>query len=428
MMRSAIKSILILLVCCGALSGSAADVIQGKVRNMTTNKPSAGDEVVLLRMGEGMEEAARTRSDEQGAFHLPVAVAGTQYVVRVIHQGVNYDQKVSQTGLLEISVFSAVPKIPGLSGSMGIVKMEAEAGSLKITEMYSITNASLPPLTQTGPRNFEFSLPEKAALDSFEAKRAGGLWVNAVPAAMAGQPGRYAVDFPLRPGDTLFKYSYHLPYAGAATLRLKVKYPIKAFAVGHPPSMSFRPLRVQAFKKLGQAQGLELEASSQPLAGTVPAFEISGLGTAPRPDAVKSALPAPLHAAIASTARSGEQSATALASAPAPVPSRDPWGKELWAVTAAIAALLAAGALGVWRRRRSASLPRMAAVDPPTPSSVDALKEELFRLENERLHGAISADEYLSLRHALIANIQRALDKRNGASAVGKPRWFKEVS
>ena len=402
-MRSAIKNVFILLLCLCSLSAFAADAIRGKVRNQTTNQPSAGDEVVLLRLGEGMEEAARTLTDEQGNFNLPVAVAGAQHIVRVIHQGVNYDQKVTQTAPLEIAVFNAVPRIPGLSGSMGIVQMEADGDYLKITEMYSITNASQPPLTQAGPRNFTFSLPQKAVLDSFEAKRVGSIWVNSAAVAIAGQPGRYAVDFPLRPGDTLFKYSYHLPYAGAATLRLKLAYPIKSFAVGHPPSMSFKPLRAQAFKKIGVAQGLELEASSQLLTSTVPAFEISGLGTAPRPTAAKAAPPAPPPVAAANPT-----ALAAVQSAANGVPEQS--SHEVWAVGAAFAAIFAAGIFALRRR------PRIARPGPVASAGreplLEALQEELSQLENERRNGAISAEQYDSTKQALDLSLQRALARK----------------
>jgi hypothetical protein len=39
------------------------------------------------------------------------------------------------------------------------------------------------------------------------------------------------------------------------------------------------------------------------------------------------------------------------------------------------------------------------------------LKEELFQLESERLHGSITAEEYASTKQALHVGIQRALSK-----------------
>jgi hypothetical protein len=358
-MFSVIK-VVIFLGCLSAASGFAADTISGKVRNQTTNRPVAGDEVILLRLGQGMEEAARTRTDAQGAFSLPVAMAGAQHLVRVLHEGVNYDQRVVSAAPLEIAVYDAVAKVPGLSGSMGIAQVESDGETLKVTEMYSITNASSPPVTQAGPHNYVFTLPAGATLDTFENRKAGGAWVNGAAVPIKAQPGRYAVDFPLRPGETHFKYVYHMPYAGPVTLRLKVAYPIKNFAVVHPPSMSFKALRPQAFASVGLVQGLQLEqAVSQPVVREVPAFEIAGIGVAPQPPiSAKAASPS----SSLSMAPSGTTAAKpAAVSGPASKYAPEDSNSEMWAIGSGLVALFAAGVWAVWRRRKI-----LAAAAPAT--------------------------------------------------------------
>src|SRR6478735_1319602 len=278
---SGIKSALLFMCFSCALSACASDTIQGTVRNQTTGKAAAGDEVILLRLQNGMEEEAKTRVDAAGAFSLPLSAADVPHVVRVVHQGVNYDQTVSGKGPLSIAVFDAVPHIRGLQGTLGIAQVESDGETLKVTEMYSIANDSVPPVTQAGPHNFEISIAPKATLDSVVVKKGGGVWVNAVPVPIKGQQGRYAVDFPIRPGDTLFKYVYHLPYSGPSTVQLKLPYPIRNFAVMHPPSMAFKPSSAQAFTSPGMAQGLRVEqAVGKPVVREVAAFEISGIGLA----------------------------------------------------------------------------------------------------------------------------------------------------
>jgi hypothetical protein len=399
--RSGMKTSLLLVCCCYALSACAADAINGMVRNQTTGKASAGDEVILLRLKNGMEEESRTKTDAQGAFSLPVTAPEAQHVLRVLHQGVNYDQPVSSTAKVDISVCDAVPKIPGLSGSLGIVQVESEGKTLKITEMYSVENASSPPVTQMGPRNFEISIPPKATLDSVVAKRATGVWVSIAPAPVQGQQGHYSLDFPLRPGDTLFKFIYHLPYQGRATVHLRPPYPIKNFGVVHPPSMKFKASRPQLFASPGVVQGLQLEQAMGPVAGEVPAFEIWGSGAAPARDAVAQAPPSPAPPAAVPSAHL----------APRPAATGAPAGtsnKETWFAVCAIAVLLAAGVVLLWRWKKSAGVPSATAAGGPAPV-VDALKEELFQLETERLHGAISAEQYDSTKQALTVSIQRAL-------------------
>jgi hypothetical protein len=345
--RSGIKSTLLLVCCAYALSAWAADTITGIVHNRTTGKAAAGSEVILLRLQNGMEEEAKTRTDAKGAFSLPVASPDAPHVVRVLHQGVNYDQTVSGNGPMEAAVFDAVPRIRDLQGRLGIAQVESDGQTLKVTEMYSITNDSVPPVTQSGSRNFEISITPKATLDSLAVKKGGGVWVNLAPVPVKGQPGRYAVDFPIRPGDTLFKFVYHLPYNGPTRLQIKLPYPIKNFAVMHPPSMLFKPSSAQAFTSPGLAQGLRVEqAVSKSLVREVPEFEISGIGLAAPAQAAKASsemAPAP---AASSPPKPDTPASVTLTS----VPGRAENGR--WILFSGIAALLTAIAYAIWKKRK----------------------------------------------------------------------------
>jgi len=341
---------MLLLACCFSASFAfAADTITGTVRNQTTARPATGDDVVLLRLTEGMQEEARTKTDVQGAFFLKVSATNARHVVRVLHQGVNYDQTVTGDVPLEIKVFDAVPRISGLNGNIGIVRMESDGNVLKVEEMYAITNASTPPVTQSGPRNFEMFLPENAEFDSVEAKGPEGIWTNVPPVAVPAQPGHYIVNFPLRPGDTLFKFAYHLPYLGAAAFHLKLAYPIKRFAVMHPPSMSFKASRPEAFTNPGITKGLQVEqAVTKTFVSQVPVFEISGTGMVePRASAGQTA-PRQVTAPPAAAPNDNALDHGGTSGSAAPSQST----KEVWLILAAIFAILAASMFAFWRRRR----------------------------------------------------------------------------
>jgi hypothetical protein len=379
---------------------AAADAISGKVRNMTSDQPAAGDAVVLLRFGNGMEEVSRTRTDGQGAFAFNGISATDQYMVRVEHQGVNYDKTVIGPAPLAMQVFDAVPRIPGLSGNMGIAQMESDGKILKVTEMYAINNNSAPPVTQSGPRNFEISLPPKGMLDSVEAKREQGVWTKAPPAPVNGQAGHYAISFPLRPGDTLIKFTYHLPYTKATHFHLTLSYPIRKFAVVHPPSMLFKASRPKTFASPGQTNGLQVEAAiKEPLLVDVPPFEISGVGIAPPPASAAAATQAPVTSAAPAAAvpNAPVRQAAGSGATPSSGPTR-----ESWVVLLAAAGLLTIGAIVIRWRRRIAPV----ATAPPL---VVALKEELFQLEVDRADGAISAEEYAAIKQSLNHTLRRAI-------------------
>jgi hypothetical protein len=336
-----------LVLCCASFPAFAGNAVTGRVINATSHQPSGGDQVLLLRLEEGMQEESRGVSDAMGNFSLPMSEPGASHVVRVIHQGVNYDQRLTAASSLEMQVFDSVPRVPGLSGTVGMAQIESDGATLKVTEMYDIANVSQPPVTQVGPRNFEFSIASGATLESFQARKASGVWLNLNPVSVPRSTNRYAVDFPIRPGDTLFRFVYRLPASAAVSFSLKLAYPVSNFAVMHPPSMIFKAEHAGDFTSPGVTKGLRIEqVVSTSSLRRIPAFEISGVGAA----------------ALADVNSSRAAAGTALASIPVPR-SSSPAGRAVtapengggfWSLLVALACLFATIVFASWRRKRQA--------------------------------------------------------------------------
>ena len=51
-----------------AQAHAAAQTLSGTVTNGTTNKPGAGDEVILINIANGMDVAGSTKADSSGKF------------------------------------------------------------------------------------------------------------------------------------------------------------------------------------------------------------------------------------------------------------------------------------------------------------------------------------------------------------------------
>ncbi len=51
-----------------SLASAAAQTLTGTVTNGTTNKPAAGDEVILINLANGMDVAANTKADSSGKY------------------------------------------------------------------------------------------------------------------------------------------------------------------------------------------------------------------------------------------------------------------------------------------------------------------------------------------------------------------------
>ena len=60
--------VFVTLLVLGAIA--SAGTITGTVKNATRGNPSAGDDVVLIKLEGSMQESARTKTDSSGHFKL----------------------------------------------------------------------------------------------------------------------------------------------------------------------------------------------------------------------------------------------------------------------------------------------------------------------------------------------------------------------
>lgn len=400
----------------------AAD-ITGTVTNKTTNKPSVGDDVVLVKLAATMEEEARTKSDAKGNFTLtPKSDDNSPHLVRVTHQGVNYFRPAPPgTTSVAAEVYDVGKEIAGVSGLADITRLQADNGRLDAIEMWIVKNDSKPPRTKMSASTFEISLPEGAVIDSSLAAGPGGMPVNSAPVP-TGTKGRYAFLFPLRPGETRFQISYHLPYSGSLAFNHQSGLAMSDVVVMLPKSVEFKPSGNE-FQPSNDEKGLTVYVAKDVPANKQLAFSVSGTGQIPRE-------------AQEGDADGGDQSAQAGNGAEnrpggglgAPIDAPDPLHKYRWWLLGALAAALVAGAFYMMGRPQapvataaSATLPSSAVQKNVSGRSgllLDALKEELFQLESDKIQGHISTSDYAETKAALDLLIRRAIARQGQAAKV----------
>ena len=424
-----VLGICILAVCCCSLA-LAADSIKGAVHNQTNNGPAAGDDVLLLGAGQDKREEGRAKTDSEGSFTFGVQHPDKPHLIRVIHQGVNYDRRVSAGNAISIDVADARAEVKSITGGIEIIRAGTHENRLHITDMVEIMNLSNPPVTEANERTFEVYLPGDAKIESVLA--AGpeniGSMISATP--IRGEPGHYTVNFPLQPGATKFAVNYDLPYDGRTTLRTKNMYPLQQLAVMIPPTMKFVSQSI-AFQILPVVNDrYHVEAAEHIKAGERLEFQISGVGVLP---SVRAQFHAPpqaqvdgLHKPPAGTltsqsvlipngfgaqARNGSAlGAVAVSKVSAPS-SEFQW----WILGAGAAFILGIFAWLVWRRKHPYrnTIKETAIVieqsGQTSESIVEALKEGLFQLESDRLQGVIPREEYVLVRQALEGTIEWAV-------------------
>ncbi len=424
---------------------ASAQTLTGTVKNATTSKPAAGDEVVLLKLGQGMEEAGRTKADAQGHFTFKLDDAQSPHLVRAIHQDVTYHRMAPPgTTSVELSVYDVGKKIDGITVVADILRVQVAAqGQIEVVREFGVQNTSNPPRTQMNERNLEFYIPSGAQIipESASATTENGSPLKSAPVP-EGEKNRYSFIFPLRPGLTRFEVAYQLPYSGSANLDPRSVYPLEHFVVMIPKSMQFAAASASAGFKLINYPN-EPDASVQVASNTTPgqnlAFKVSGVGTLETGQE---------GAAQGQGQQQGSEGAQTPSAQPnnrpggglgPPIDAPDPLQKYRWWILGGFAAVLIIGGVYVASRQQSAAralarqkpgaskatamqdeddfelaeIPTAHAGPASRPASalLDALKEELFQLEVERRQGQISQAEYEKAKSALDQTLERALKR-----------------
>lgn len=418
------------------LSGTAfaAASITGTVTNGTTHKPSAGDDVVLIRLAQGMQEATRTKTDARGHFELTVPDDGI-HLVRVTHDKANYFKPAPPgTQSLDIDVFNAAPKVAGVSLDANVIRLQTEPDgkSLRIVENFFLKNESNPPRTQFSDRSFEFNLPEGAVVEGAAAQGIGGMTVQSPPVPLP-EKGHYAFIFPIRPGgQTRFQISYKVPYNGSLQLAPLATMTTDNLVVMMPKAMKFDAGSSSPFNSVAEEMDAQTYVARGVSQGKVTAFTVSGTGQLPRPttnagDASQQdqGNGPPTGTPATGANANADPGANTSDNRPggglgAPIGSPDPLSKYKWWIVGGLVLLLAGGAGFLLSRPQAAAASPAAqtvtAAGPaPQPGAtlMQVLRDELFTLESERLTGKITQAEYDRVKPALEVVLQHALTRHS---------------
>jgi hypothetical protein len=403
-----------------------ADSITGVVTNKTTNRPAAGDDVVLIRLAQGMQEASRTKTDAKGHFTLQVPDGDNGlHLVRVTHDKANYFRPApAGTQSVEVEVFNAAAKVKGVSSEADVMRLQTdESGkALHIVENFFVKNESDPPLTQFSDRPFEFYLPDGAVVEGSAALAPGGMPVQAAPVPL-GEPNHYAFIFPIRPGETRFQITYRLPYSGSLKFAPRVMMPTDTIAIMMPKSMTFKPGPSAPYTPVTEETTAQTYVARSVEPSQALDFTVSGSGQMPRDAGAAAAAGGAAATADASAPAGATGSAGSAASDTRPggglgVPldpegTNDPWAKYKWWILGGLGLVMAVGAGILLKNGPTQAVAPVVvgggAAVTGGDSLLAAMKEELFALETDKLQGKLSESEYVEQKAALEVVLRRAL-------------------
>jgi hypothetical protein len=430
-----------------AASFASAQTLTGTVKNATTGKPSAGDDVILLNLSQGMEEAGRTKSDAKGNFSFKLDNEQGPHLIRAVHDGVTYHRMAPPgTTSVEVEVYDAGKKINGINVVADIMRVQAQQGEMEVLRAFAVENDSKPPRTQMNERNLEFYLPEGAKILQAEATTANGNPLKTNPVPVDDKKTRYAFLFPLRPGVTQFEVEYSVPYTGSANIDPKSVYPLQHFVAILPKAMQFEAASGAGYKPMNDPQqpDANVQVASGTKLGQTLAFKISGEGLlqSRQEDAGQ---PGEGQSSAQNDNRPGGGLGPPI-DAPDPLQQRKLLGISYnWWVLGGLALALIVGGVFIAQRQQVAQRTNrpvgrsrgaeiededfapveVAAVQHGDASNgrapqaarsttsmlLQGLKEELFQLEVEHKQGRITQQEYEKTKAALDQTLEHALKR-----------------
>ncbi len=419
-----------------ALTSSAAQILTGTVTNGTTGKPAAGDEVVLINIANGMDVAASTKVDSRGkfSFKLSNADSAAPHLIRAVHQGVTYHQMAPPgTNSVDVEVYDVAAKVSGLSVTADVMRFEAANGTMQGVRLFFVRNDSSPAKTQMNDRNFEFYLPAGAKIDQLQARAPNGqpIAADAVPES---EKNRYAIAFPLRPGETQFQLEYSLPYSGEIKFDPKPLYPAEHIVILIPKTMQFKTENASSFQSMQDPEQADstVEVAQQTKAGQALGFTLTGNGVFTQKSGAASASVDQQQGQMPAQPKGRDNNNRPGGGLGAPIEAPDALQDYRWPILGGFSVLLALGGWMVVKRQpvtavattssvsnaalRATPVAASAPVAKSSSSSssmlLESLKEELFQLELERKQGKITPADYEKAKAALDQTLERALKRR----------------
>ena len=412
------RTIAVSLLLTGALT--QASTITGTVTDKTTGKPAVGDTVALVDPQAGMSEVAHAVTDARGHYSLNKPGSGPA-LLRATHQGAPYFIAAPEgNGAGDIAVYDVAAKVTGVFVEADVMEIETANGQLSVTERYFVHNTSTPPTTQWSARSFEIVLPAEAVVEGAEAQRPGGL-PTSLKLDPDGPKGHYAFNFPIQPDDgeksTLFQLSYQLPYSGKYTFKTQESLPTQSIGVLLPKSITFTAGSGLPFQSLPQDPSIQTLVAKNALPGKVVEFTVAGTGSIPREQ--QGAQQAGMGGQDAGGQDAGARGTQPGGGIGTPINTPDPLSKYKWWMLGAVALLMVVAAAFLLRKPAgdatigTVSMQAQSYAPPigKNAALLNALKEELFALESEKIAGTLEPAEYAEQKAALETVLRRALKR-----------------
>jgi hypothetical protein len=254
----------------------------------------------------------------------------------------------------------------------------------------------------------EFYLPEGVSITESSVRTANGTDLKSAVIPQS-EKNKYAFKFPIRPGETQFHIAYSLPYSGSLKVDPKTDAAIQTMIVVAPESMKVVPEDKSLYQVNNNPQfkGVNFFVAKSITPQKQAGFELSGSGVMPA------------ESEQASGGGQGAPDNRPGGGLGVPNEMPDPLHSGQWLFLGVLSLFLLAGAVFVFTTNQKAAVVSGTSGKPKGRGGMlmEAMKEEVFQLESDRLQGKISPEDYQTAKAALDKTLQRAVQRQSSGKA-----------
>lgn len=220
-----------------ALPLSSAE-IRCRVLNGTTGGEASPESAVLYKLGQGMDEVA-SLSNPGPTLAFRDLSTEDQFLLQINYKGIKYNSQLAfDRGEMisrEVTVYEVGQDDSGIRLSIPHLVVGAQADSLTVNITVDVTNDGKHVYAVPGLGGFRFALPE-----GFGRVESASATTTEMPTPQEvvslGQPGLFAVDYPIKPGRTQVNLMFQTSYSGSFSFKQRWLYPVTEHHVFLMPS------------------------------------------------------------------------------------------------------------------------------------------------------------------------------------------------
>lgn len=255
--------------------------VDGTVVNRTTNKPQADATVTIYKLGgAGMESLESVKSDAQGKFKFEANATGGPHLIQAAFEGVTYNRMMqpgSPSTNLEVEVFGSTTAPAGVKVKQHVFILEPADGKLQVAENIVYDNGTTRAYNDPAG-SVRFYLPAEAQGKArIMCEGPKSMPIERTPKLIKGNV--YAVDFPIKPGETRIQVNYEMPLGTPPVWAIKLLHKEGDTRLATPSGVTLKGDSVKELGREPRSQAVIYEAAGQDIK-----VEVAGTGSLRGPE------------------------------------------------------------------------------------------------------------------------------------------------